>query len=78
MRPWIEPKPARAPTFKIEWINILKMLPLIDWYGCADIERGILEGSAILQSSNIATQHAGSASVQTAHKDVLVVPFMFR
>ena len=62
----------------IEWIDILKMFPLIDRYGGADVEGRILEAGALLQSSNIATKQAGSASVQTAHKDVLVVPFMFR
>ena len=77
LRPWIEPKPARAPAFEIEWINILKMFPLIDRYGGADVEGRILETGALLQSSNIATKHAGSASVQTAHEYVLVVSFMF-
>ena len=53
------------------------MLPLIYMQGRADVERRVLEGRAILQSSNIAAQHARPASVQTAHKDVLSVPFMF-
>ena len=54
----------------IEWIDILKMFPLIDRYGGADVEGRILEAGALLQSSNIATKQAGSASVQTANKHV--------
>src|SRR5205814_5642023 len=50
---------------------------LIYRYGCADVEGGILEASTIFQSSNVPAEHAGSTAVQTAHKDVLAVPFMF-
>src|SRR5205814_84152 len=60
-----------------KWINILKMFPLIYRYGCADVEGGILEAITIFQSSNVPAEHAGSTAVQTAHKDVLAVPFMF-
>jgi len=77
MRPRIEPKPAGTTAFKVKWINILKMFPLIYRYGCADVEGGILEASTIFQSSNVPAEHAGSTAVQTAHKDVLAVPFMF-
>jgi hypothetical protein len=52
------------------------MFPLIYRYGRADIVRSILEGGAVLQSSNISTEQTGSTAVQTADKDVLAVPFM--
>src|SRR6266480_2778552 len=52
------------------------MLPLIYMQGRADVERRVLKGGAILQSSNIATKHTGSASVQTADKDILAVVFI--
>ena len=70
MRPWIEPKPAGTAVFKVEWINVLKMFAFIYGYGRADVKWGILEAGAILQFSNIATEHAGSASVQTANKHI--------
>ena len=76
MRPWIEPKPAGTAVFKVEWINVLKMFAFIYRQGRADVEGGILEAGAILQSSDIATEHARPASVQTANEDILAVAFI--
>ena len=76
MGPWIKPKPARTAAFKVEWIYILKMFPFIYRQGRANVEGGILEAGAILQSSDITTEHARPAPVQTADKDILAVAFI--
>ena len=77
MRPRIKSEPAGAATFQVEWINVLKMFPLIYRYGCADVEGGILEASTIFQSSNVPAEHAGSTSMKTTYKDVLVCLFLW-
>jgi hypothetical protein len=54
----------------IRWINILEVLPLI-------LEHTrVLETGAILQPPNIASEHAGSASLKAAHEHILAVTFI--
>jgi hypothetical protein len=67
MRAWIESEPASSTEFRIDWVNILEELPFIHKYA------GILEAGAVFQPPNIAAEEAGSASLQTAHEDILVV-----
>ena len=66
MRAGIESVPAGTAMVTIGWVNILQVLPLILEYA------RVLEASTILQPCYIAAEHAGPASLQTAHEDILV------
>jgi hypothetical protein len=67
VRPWIESVSARATIRTIRWVNILKVLPFI-------LEHArILEAGTVFQPCEITAEHAGPASLQTAHKDILAV-----
>src|SRR6266487_2872286 len=63
----IESIPASPAIRAIGWVNILEVLSLILEYA------RILEVSAVFQSRNVAAENAGSASLQTTHKNILIV-----
>ncbi len=63
----METEPACPAIHGIDWVNILKKLPLIHKYAC------VLEAGAVFQSRNVPTQQAGSASLQTADEDVFAI-----
>src|SRR5438046_9561996 len=67
MGAWIEPVPPRTAVVTIGRVNLLEVLSLILQYA------RIPEASAILQPRYIAAQHAGPASLQTAHEDILII-----
>src|SRR5437762_11659491 len=67
VRARVEAERAHTTIFPVGRVNILEVLPLILEHAC------ILEARAVFQSCNIASKHAGSASMQTAHEYILVV-----
>ena len=67
MRAWIESEATNATVCRRNWVNVLQKFSLV-------LEHArILELGTILQPANIATEHTGSASGQTTHKNVLVL-----
>src|SRR5205823_14500802 len=67
MRAWIKAKSASTAKIGRDRVNILEKLSFI-------LERpSILEAGAVLQSGNIATEHAGATPRQTTHEDIFVV-----
>src|SRR5437868_3226642 len=60
-------EPARTTELNIEWVNILKVLPFVFY------RNGISEPCTILKLGHVPSEYSSSASVQTAHKHVLVV-----
>ena len=67
MRAWVESEATHATVRRGNWVNVLQKFSLV-------LEHArILELGAVLQPANIATEHAGSASGQTTHENVLVL-----
>ena len=71
MHPGIKSKSAITPAPTSQGINILQKLSLI-----LEFAR-IFKAGAVLQSRNVAAEHAGPASWHTAHEHILAIPYLF-
>jgi len=64
---WIVPESARAPGLTLSSINILQKPSFV-------LENtGIFQAGAVLQSPDIPTEDAGSATWQAAYEDIPAV-----
>jgi hypothetical protein len=70
VRAGIESKPARTTILTVRRVNILEVLPLIARHA------RILEAGTIFQPPNIASEHAGSASLKATHEHILAIIFI--